>query len=366
MKTARLRITLQEVLPTVQRVIDVPAAITLDELHEVLQLALGWTDSHLHQFRTDSAVYSIPSDDWDWEDMEEETDERGVRLSALPPRFAYLYDFGDGWAHDVEVLGPGGDAAGCVDGEGACPPEDCGGAGGYAELLATLAEPRHPEHAEMREWVGDRLRPFDQPAADRRVRDAVGRVPESVRLLFGLLADGVKLTPGGRLPRVVVRAVQQQRPDWYPFGRPASIEEDLLPLAALHDILRHVGLLRLANGVLRPTKAAGDKVETVRRLRGWFPPREFSTMVAERAVALVAARGPLTTADLAGEVFPMLGRGWRRGSDPISVTDVQRDLYRLAHQLAALDMLANTWTAWTAGPSARSVLPGVALLADLF
>jgi hypothetical protein len=361
-KTTRLRVTLREVTPVVQRVIDVPAAITLDELHEVLQVALGWTDAHLHQYRTDSAVYSMASDDWD---DEGETDERGVRLSTLPPRFVYLYDFGDGWTHDVEVLGPGGDAAGCLDGQGACPPEDCGGPGGYAELLAALADPRHPEHPAMREWVGDRLRPFDQTATDRRVRDAVGRVPDSVRLLLGLPADGVKLTPGGRLPRVVVRAVQRQRPDWYPLGRPASIEEDLVPLAALHDILRHVGLLRLAGGVLRPTKAAGDELEVVRRLRTWFPPRRFSTFVAERAVALVAARGSLTTRDLAAEVFSMLGHGWRRGNDPITVADVEQELYRLENQLAALDLLATTWYAWTAGPSARSLLPGATLLADL-
>ncbi len=198
MRTTRLRVTLREVAPSVQRVLDIPAAITLDELHEALQLALGWTDSHLHQYRTHSTVYSIPSDNA-WAD-EPETDERGVRLSALPSRFTYLYDFGDGWTHDVEVLGPGGDAAGCVDGEGACPPEDCGGPCGYAELLAALADPRHPEHAEMREWVSDRLRPFDRTATDRRVRDAVGQVSASVRLLLGLLTSGVKLTPGGRLP----------------------------------------------------------------------------------------------------------------------------------------------------------------------
>ena len=64
MKTTRLRVTLREVTPVVQRVIDVPAAITLDELHEVLQVALGWTDSHLHQYRTDSAVYSNASEGW--------------------------------------------------------------------------------------------------------------------------------------------------------------------------------------------------------------------------------------------------------------------------------------------------------------
>jgi hypothetical protein len=104
----------------------------------VLQVALGWTDSHLHQYRTDSAVHSVPLDDWD---DEGETDERGVRLSALPSQFTYLYDYGDGWTHDVEVLGPGGDAAGCLDGQGACPPEDCGGPPGYADLLAALADP---------------------------------------------------------------------------------------------------------------------------------------------------------------------------------------------------------------------------------
>jgi hypothetical protein len=63
-KTTRLRVTLSEVRPEVQRMVDVPAAITLDELHEVLQIALGWTDSYLHRYRTDSAVYSMASDDW--------------------------------------------------------------------------------------------------------------------------------------------------------------------------------------------------------------------------------------------------------------------------------------------------------------
>ena len=82
-------------------------------------------------------------------------------------------------------------------------------------------------------------------------------------------------------------------------------------------------------------------------------------------MALVTARGPLRTRDLAAEVSSMLGHGWRRGSDPITVADVEQELYRLAHQLAALDLLATSWHAWTAGRSARSLLPGVALLADL-
>ena len=77
----------------------------------------------------------------------------------------------------------------------------------------------------------------------------------------------------------------------------------------------------------------------VRRLRSWFGPGEFDTVVAERAVALAAARGPLPTRELAGEVFALLGGGWRRGEDPITVHDVEHTLYAL--------------------------LPGATLLADL-
>ena len=74
--------------------------------------------------------------------------------------------------------------------------------------------------------------------------------------MLDLTADGVKLTPGGRLPRAFVRQVQQQRPEWAWSDRPAAREDDLIPLLALHDVLREVGLLRLRKGVLQPIKAA--------------------------------------------------------------------------------------------------------------
>src|SRR5450759_1761465 len=150
MKTSRLRVTLRGVVPPVVRVIDVPASSTLPELHELLQAAVGWTDSHLHQFVVGEATYGVPSDE-DWGDQR---DERIVRLRNLPARFDYLYDFGDGWEHDVEVLGPGDGQPGCRYGEGACPPEECGGPVGYAELLEVLADPTHEEHADLRAWAG--------------------------------------------------------------------------------------------------------------------------------------------------------------------------------------------------------------------
>lgn len=138
MNTARLRVVLRDVEPAVTRVIDVPASATLPELHELLQAAIGWTDSHLHQFVTPQATYGmdLPGQDvW----PEDQRDETGAGLADLGTEFEYLYDFGDGWTHDVEVLGRGGAAPGCVDGHGTCPPEDCGGPGGYAELLDVLA-----------------------------------------------------------------------------------------------------------------------------------------------------------------------------------------------------------------------------------
>jgi pRiA4b ORF-3-like protein len=263
-RTVRLQVTLREVTPAVLRVVDVPASCTLSELHDLLQVAMGWTDSHLHQFLAGDACYGVPDQEFDTD----ERDEAGFRLADLPTRFGYLYDFGDGWTHDIEVLGPGEAQPGCGYGEGRCPPEDCGGPTGYAELVEVLADPTHDDHEHMRSWVGE-WPEFDQAATDRVVRDMVGQVPPSVALLLGLIGDRVKLTPGGRLPRVLVRQVQQQRPDWYPLDRPAQVEDDLPPLAALHELLRHVGLLRLSKGVLYRTRVAGDPLEVVRRLRSW-------------------------------------------------------------------------------------------------
>jgi hypothetical protein len=217
----------------------------------------------------------------------------------------------------------------------------------------------------MREWVGDRLRPFDLAATDRKVRAVLGEVPESVRLLLAIVGQGVKLTPGGRLPRVTVRAMQQHRPSWYPLERPASVEEDLLPLAVLHDIMRQVGLLRLAKGVLWPTKAVADDREVVRRLRTWFAAGSFDLVVAERAAALLVAHGPTSIDDMARSLLPLLGYGWRRGADPITEHDVRGGLWRIGHQLEALDMILDAGRLWQPGSSALTVLPGVVLLADL-
>lgn len=369
MKTTRLRVVLREVQPQVLRILDVPAGCTLPELHDALQVGLGWTDSHLHQFVTDRTRYGVPSDDWGDDESDDEVNEDGVLLRSLPPRFTYLYDFGDGWEHEVEVLGPGGHEPGCVFGEGACPPEDCGGPSGYEELLVALADPTHDDHAQLSMWAHDWEQGrsgFDQAVAHRLVQDTVGTVPASVRVVLGLLEGGVRLTPGGRLPRAVVRAVQQERPSWCPWGKPASIEEDLLPLSDLHEALRRVGLARLSRGVLSPTKAAADDVQIVRRLRTALRPNSFEHLLAGAAVARLVLDGPQQVADLAVAVHPYLGRGWAVGDRPVTSADVGSSLHRLQGLLQALDLVDGDWSLWRAGPSALTLLPRATALAHLW
>lgn len=298
---------------------------------------------------------------------EDQRDEAHARLADLGPEFEYVYDFGDDWSHRVEMLGPGDAVPGCVDGRGACPPEDCGGPGGYAELLDVLADPAHPDHERLRTWAGNRPREFDRAATDHRVRQVVGEVPESVRILLAIVADGVRLTPGGRLPRAVVREMHQHRPQWYPLGRPASIEEDLLPLAMLHDLLRRVGLLRLRRGVLAPIRAADDELEVVRRLRTAFAPHTFATQLTELTIGVLAARGPLSPPKLATHVHELVGGGWQRDGQPITDRDVLDVLRYEAPVMAALDLIDRTdRSAWALGPSAKSLLPRANMLAEVW
>jgi Plasmid pRiA4b ORF-3-like protein len=355
-RTVRLRVTLGEVTPAVLRVLDVPASCTLPELHDLLQIAIGWTDSHLHQFVVPAELgevrYGVPDAEFDLG----EHDETGVRLTALPPRFRYLYDFGDGWDHDIDVLGPGEPEPGCRYGEGRCPPEDCGGTTGYAELLQVLADPTHDEHQQIAAWVGA-WPEFDQPATDRLVRDMVGRVPPSVALLLELIGDGVKLTPGGRLPRALVRQVQQRRPDWYPLGLPAQLEEDLPPLAALHDLLRRVGLLRLSKGLLHRTRAAGDPLEVVRRLRRAFPRQEFHSLLAGDLVAMLAASGPMSADELTDKLFPLFEHGWSTNGHPLTILDLRASISGMSVQLRGLDQIGGDWRTWQPGTAAHCLLP---------
>lgn len=169
-RALELTVTLRDVEPPVWRRIVVPESLTLRELHAVLQTAMGWQDDHLFLFRVGDVVYG-DVDDFPGEVGDDETVTVGD-AAAVGTAFGYEYDFGDGWEHVVEAgqrlpaVGTG--TPFCMAGARACPPEDCGGPPGYEHLLRVLADPRHPEHEELTEWVGGEFDPeaFDLAATN--------------------------------------------------------------------------------------------------------------------------------------------------------------------------------------------------------
>ena len=158
----QLKITLRHSKPPIWRRVVVRADMRLDRLHRVIQAAMGWTDSHLHMFRVGRVYYGIPDRDFD-DFGDEMLNEKEYTVADLAPvakrKFIYEYDFGDSWEHEVlveQVLPPDPDFKRpvCLAGANQRPPEDCGGIHGYYELLAVLADPKHEQHEEMKEWVG--------------------------------------------------------------------------------------------------------------------------------------------------------------------------------------------------------------------
>jgi len=148
--------------PPVWRQIQVPEKITFHDLHHVIQLVFGWEDCHLYQFRPKGygshPLIGIPSkEDWDQVDFNSKKTKLNKVFTHEKQTFNYIYDFGDDWSHKITmeklvpdtIKGPV-----CLKGKGACPPEDCGGPWGYENLKAIMADPKHEEYADMRDWLG--------------------------------------------------------------------------------------------------------------------------------------------------------------------------------------------------------------------
>lgn len=154
-----LKIQLLGIEPVIWRRFPVPASITLDRLNDVIQIVMGWTDSHLHEFTIGKKQYT------EYPESKEDGLVCGkYRIGDLIKQngrtFSYLYDFGDGWEHELVLeesryFNPELRAElACLEGERACPPEDVGGVHGYFEFCSALKDPNHEEHASYMEWSG--------------------------------------------------------------------------------------------------------------------------------------------------------------------------------------------------------------------
>jgi hypothetical protein len=165
--TLRLRIQLNDIDPVIWRRLLVPGTVRMAKLANILLAAMGWSNSHLHAFTVGEARYGMHADDY----PDEEIDEKRVTvLQALRDEqpFLFEYDFGDSWDHEVVVEEVTRSLVGlkhavCLGGANACPPDDVGGVGGYADFLAAIGDPTHEKHASAIEWIGG---PFDPTAFD--------------------------------------------------------------------------------------------------------------------------------------------------------------------------------------------------------
>lgn len=176
-----LRVSLQTIEPRIWRRLVVPNDLSFLRLHDVLQIAMGWTNSHLHAFRWRDLEIGVPDPEW----TEPVIDGAITTLADLGlrrrSRFQYAYDFGDDWIHDVvvEKIRPYTKqfVPVCLEGARACPPEDCGGPYAYAGFVQAIADPAHPEHESIREWVGPKWTPetFDLEDVNRRLGKLAAR-----------------------------------------------------------------------------------------------------------------------------------------------------------------------------------------------
>ncbi len=166
----QLKITLEEIQPAIWRGILVSANIRLGALDRAIQAAMGWENCHLHMFHVGNMRYADPDPEWAELGVK---DEWKICLRDVAPsvgdRFSYEYDMGDGWMHDVVVedfiklntlfkhlpL--------CLAGARACPPEDCGGTGGYLDFIEATSDKKHARHKELLRWIGG---DFDPEAFD--------------------------------------------------------------------------------------------------------------------------------------------------------------------------------------------------------
>lgn len=315
-----VRVDLAGARPPIWRRLQLSSHMPLDRLHTVLQLAMGWTDSHLHHFVMGPGKLHRAVDPFltpfDVDEGDVGTLETDVRLDQVLAkaghRLHYEYDFGDGWQHtitleQVEAWADGMPDAVCVAGRRACPPEDCGGIGGYEQLLDVLAgrpvdiEPEWAE--ELRQWAPEDFDPerFDIDEANEllaggplpdldavhpcipelllkaggsQLSDVAGlvtdalrepvhlspeqmaRAVEPYRLLLEVVGDGLSLTAAGWLPPAVVKAlwdVLEFEERWIGKGN----REDQTPaVAGLRASATQLGLIRKLKGRLLPTAAA--------------------------------------------------------------------------------------------------------------
>ncbi|MDN5743797.1 MAG: plasmid pRiA4b ORF-3 family protein [Nocardioidaceae bacterium] len=379
----RVRLDLKGAKPPIWRRLELPGDLTLPRVHDVIQAAMGWTNSHLHRFRTardHRAPYFLTQ--FDLEEGDEGMLEDDVRLDQLltakGDELFYEYDFGDGWQHVLKleaILDEPPATARCVSGKLACPPEDCGGLGGYDDLATWVRSGYnetqlpdvfddaddarewlpldwHPDHIDLDHVNASLAVATAEPVAvkgelaelceqlDRHgvrlLREVLGRpmshgwtdLPDSeaerithpYRVLLEAIGTATKLTSAGYLPPTVVEqiAVEAGIAEWW-IGK-ANREDLTPPVAAIRDSVRALGIVYVRDGHLRASRAGiqgrRDPQKLWRHIVGRLPlgTKDWERQSGWMALAVAASGTPIE--QWRGEISElMLALGWRNSRD---------------------------------------------------
>lgn len=408
-----VRVDLDGAEPAIWRRLRLASDLTLAQLHEVLQVAIGWTDSHLHQFTMGAEVtdrrtrpFLTPFAEAEGEEGTPEADVRLDQvLGSVGDVLSYEYDFGDGWEHTlrleaVEPSAPDRQVAVCVAGERACPPEDVGGIGGYQEVLAGLNGTGSDDEwlAQVLEWLPEGFDPTEfsvdrvnaalssgpLPALEawhpaigdllhraggsglspmgelikRATSHPVGLSDDEIAAavdpyahLLRTIGDGVTLTAAGYLPPRTVREVLTGLTLHTRRG-PGTREDMTLPVLVLRESALTLGLLRKARGMLLVTKLGSRLVDDPQGLFRHIASRLPVGRPEERDAGLIAL---LVTAG---------GGDWYSSQSPggsllasVGWGVVGGDMRRAALEWAGptLDVLV-ALTGWNRDPAARAAV----------
>ncbi|MEQ8676701.1 MAG: plasmid pRiA4b ORF-3 family protein [Aggregatilineales bacterium] len=181
----QLKITLHHSKPPIWRRMLVSGDTKLEQLHMIIQIAMGWWNAHLHQFIIDRIYYAadlgefgLDFEDWGGRKLREDNFVLSDLIKTEKKKFRYEYDFGDSWYHDILVEkilppDPNQKLPVCIKGKRACPPEDVGGIYSYDFFLEAFKDPNHPAHEDYIQWVGEDFDPeaFDLDAINKTLQE---------------------------------------------------------------------------------------------------------------------------------------------------------------------------------------------------
>lgn len=262
----RVRVSVEDSEPEIWRLLEVDATLTLAEVHEALQIAMGWEQSHLHAFEHPDSRRWL--DQGSLDEGLDGADERTVTLGEVLTEdsgpLAYEYDFGDSWHHRIELVevitgDPEVPRARLLRGERRAPLEDSGGIHGYTELLGSLADPSAEDHEEMAGWVAGTSGPWAEPFDPEALE--IGRVNRALTRRFDPSGDDAQW--GASLARMVPRMYPGAQVafgsylDAAQLDRPVLFDAELaarsvLPFTWLLERVGPAGLALTAAGRLPP------------------------------------------------------------------------------------------------------------------